>query len=392
MRDRTSWGWEPELTDEERRYRDLARELTATRFAPAADELDRTARYPAEHVTALVESGIAGMLIPEEYGGGGASLTAVCSALEEVAYGCASTCGILAVYVLGVLPILSAGTEEQKAHYLRALARDGEAISFALTERGAGSDAGAIETTATRVADGFHLRGEKWFIGNGGQSRYYVVFARTDPSHRRSTAFMVDVEDDGVVVDEVLEKMGIRGTMTSNLRLDCVVPETAMLGEEGRGMRIALGTLDVGRVTLAGQALGVSRAALDAAVDWSLTREAFGAPIVANQGVSFKLADIATEYVAGRMMMYEAAAAYDRGEDVAILGAMTKLFTSEASHRAVDRAVQVHGGYGLCRPQLVERLYRDQRALEIYEGTSEIQRIVISRALTRDGSQSDRTP
>lgn len=373
--------WEPELDADARRFRDLAAELTSERFGPMAEELDRTGRYPHESVEAIVEEGLAGMFVPPRYGGGGASLQATCAVLEEVGYGCASTAGILAVYVLGAMPLLLGGTEEQKHLYLSALTQRGEALSFALTERGAGSDAAAVETLATRVDDGFHLRGEKWFIGNGGISRYYIVFAKTDPDSRRLTAFVVDREEPGVEIDETLDKMGIRGTMTSNLRLDCVVPASAMLGDEGGGMRLAMGTLDIGRITLAGQALGLARAALESATSWALERKTFGRPIMDYQGVSFPLADMATEYTIGRMLMYEVARLADRDDDIAVLGSMTKLFTSELSGRAVQRAVQIHGGYGFCRPTLVERLYRDQRALEIYEGTSEIQRVVISRAL-----------
>lgn len=378
--------WEPRLDAEAQKWRDIARQATKEHFAPIAAEIDSTGRYPWESVEVLRTTGLAGLYVPKEYGGGGASLTALCSVLEEVAYGCASTCGILAVYLLGAKPLMMAGTPEQKDRYLRGMAERGEGISFGLTERGAGSDAAAITTTAVREGDGYRIRGEKWFIGNGGASAHYVIFAKTRPDAgaRGITAFMVSASDEGVVVDEYLDKMGIRGTRTSNVKLDTWVPESAVLGEEGRGMRIALGTLEIGRLALAGQALGLARAAYDEASRRAVERVAFGRPIVENQGVSFKLADMATEITTGRILMYEAARVFDEGGSVATLAPITKLFTSEACKRVVDNAVQIFGGDGFCRPTPVERFYRDQRAMEIYEGTSEIIRLVLGRAVRQE--------
>jgi alkylation response protein AidB-like acyl-CoA dehydrogenase len=378
--------WEPELGDVEREYRKLAAGLATERFGPLAEELDREQRYPWEHVRVLVESGLAAMFVPEEYGGRGATLTATCAAMEEIAAACASTSAILSVFALGAFPVLMAGTEDQKRRYLGALARDGEATSFALTEQGSGSDAAALTTTGERVEGGWRLRGEKRFIGNGGASRFYVVFARTDPEggSRGISAFIVDrTSDDGVVIDRYEDKMGLRGALTSNLKLDTVVPEDRQLGELGRGLRLALETLNIGRITVSGQAIGIGVAAFRAAAERAAERVAFGAPIIRNQGIGFSLADRATELSAARMMMYEAARRYDAGGDVSILGAMAKLYATEASHRAVDAAVQIFGGDGYCKPFPVERYYRDQRITEIYEGTSEIQRVVIARAIER---------
>jgi alkylation response protein AidB-like acyl-CoA dehydrogenase len=263
----------------------------------------------------------------------------------------------------------------------------GVATSFARSERGAGSDAAAIEASATREGEGsWRLRGEKYWIGNGDASRYYVVFAKTDPTAggRGITAFMVDKEAPGVVIDELCDKMGIRGTQTSNLKLDTVVPDSARIGEVGRALRLALATLNVGRVMVAAQSLGLALAAYREASQRAVARVAFGTPIVAHQGIAFKLADMATEISAARMMLYEAARAYDAGRDIATLGAMAKLYASEVAHRAADAAAQIWGGQGFCKPSVVERLYRDQRILEIYEGTSEIQRLVIARAVRKE--------
>jgi alkylation response protein AidB-like acyl-CoA dehydrogenase len=286
---------------------------------------------------------------------------------------------------LGAFPVLLGGREDQKHKYLGEMAK-GTATSFALSERSTGSDAAAIEATATREGDGWRIKGEKYWIGNGGAARYYVVFAKTDPEAggRGITAFMVDKEASGVTIDELNDKMGIRGTQTSNLKLDTWVANDTMVGEEGRALRLALKTLNVGRIMVSAQSLGLAIAAYQTAAERAVDRHAFGKAIIENQGIGFKLADLATEISAARMMLYEAARAYDAGEDVSNLGAMAKLYTSEVSHKAADVAVQVWGGFGYCKPNLAERLYRDQRILEIYEGTSEIQRLVLARAVRKD--------
>jgi alkylation response protein AidB-like acyl-CoA dehydrogenase len=216
-----------------------------------------------------------------------------------------------------------------------------------------------------------------------------VVFAKTDPAAggRGISAFMVDKDAPGVVIDELCDKMGIRGTQTSNLRLDTVVPDGARVGEVNRALRLAFGTLDVGRVMVAAQSVGLALAAYREASRRAVERQTFGKPIIENQGIGFKLADMATEISAARMMLYEAAKAYDEGRDVATLGAMAKLYASEVAHRAADAAVQIWGGLGFCKPSTVERLYRDQRILEIYEGTSEIQRLVLARAVRKEAEE-----
>ena len=381
--------WEPVLSKGAQQWRTVAERVTREQFAPLVEELDRQQRYPCENVRALIELGLAGLFIPKEYGGQGADLFTTATVVEAIATGCASTAAILCTYQLGAFPILLAGRADQKRRYLADMTK-GVATSFALSERAAGSDAAAIETSATREGDGWRLRGEKYWIGNGGASRYYVVFAKTDPSAggRGISAFMVDKEEPGAVVDELSDKMGIRGTRTSNLKLDIVVPDSARVGELNRALPLAFQTLNVGRVMVAAQSLGLALAAYREAARRAVERRAFGQPIIENQGIGFKLADMAVEISAARMMLYETAKAYDEGRDVATLGAMAKLYASEVAHRAADGAVQVWGGLGYCKPTVAERLYRDQRILEIYEGTSEIQRLVLARAVRKEAEEA----
>jgi alkylation response protein AidB-like acyl-CoA dehydrogenase len=377
--------WQPVLSQEAERWRAAAERLTREHFAPISEKLDRDQRYPWENVRLMVEHNLAGLFIPRQYGGQGASLAATVAVVETIATGCASTAAILCTYQLGAFPILLAGHDDQKQLYLGAMAK-GTATSFALSERGAGSDAAAIEATATREGDGWRLRGEKYWIGNGGASRYYVVFVKTNPAAgaRGISAFMVDKEAPGVVIDELCDKMGLRGTQTSNLKLDTVVPDRARVGEPDGALPLAFATLNVGRIMVAAQSLGLALAAYREAATRAVERRAFGRPIIENQAVGFTLADLAVEISAARMMLYEAAKAYDEGREVAHLGAMAKLFASEVAHRAADGAVQIWGGLGYCKPSTVERLYRDQRVLEIYEGTSEIQRLVLARAVRKE--------
>ncbi len=374
--------WEPELSDEAKQWVAIAEQLSREHFAPLAEELDREQRYPWESVDKLVESGLAGLFVAEEYGGQGASFVTTCAVIEVVSRACASTGAILTAYALGGTPLVLAGTSEQKQRYLGGMAQ-GRAVSFALTEVGAGSDAAGLKTTAFREGDGWRIRGEKIYIGNGGASQHYVVFAITDPDAgaRGITAFMVDKDADGVVIDHLEDKMGIRGTQTSNLKLDTVVTDANMLGELNRGMRLAMLTLDAGRISVAAQSVGVGLSGYDEGSREAARRQTFGAPIIDNQGIAFPLADVATELTAARLLTFEAARTFDNGGDVSVLGAMAKLYASEAAHHAVDVAVQVHGGDGFCKPCRAERLYRDQRILEIYEGTSEIQRLVLGRAI-----------
>lgn len=379
--------WEPELSDEARHWRDVARELAAEHFAPLAPDLDREQRYPWESVQVLVDNGLAGLFVSPEFGGQGARFDTVCAVIEELSRACPSTGAIVTAYALGGTPVVLAGTPEQREKYLGGLAR-GKAISFALTEVGAGSDAARIKTTAVREGDGWRLQGEKIYIGNGGASQYYVVFALTDPDAgtRGISAFMVDKDADGVVIDRFEDKMGLRGTNTSNLKLDTVVGDDAVIGELNRGMGLAMRTLNAGRITVAAQSVGLALAAYDIASAEAVRRQTFGTSIIDNQGISFPLADVATRITTARMLTTTAARTYADGGDVSILGAMAKLDASETAHLAANLAVQIFGGDGYCKPCPAERLYRDQRILEIYEGTSEIQRLVIGRAIKAEAA------
>ncbi|MDQ0381108.1 acyl-CoA dehydrogenase family protein [Amycolatopsis thermophila] len=363
---------EPTLDDEAAHWRDLARTVAAERFAPLAGELDREQRYPGEHIATVVETGLSGMLVPAEYDGRALSMTAITTVIEEISAACASTGALLAARTLGAVPARLAGTEEQRRAVLGALT-DGSAISFALTEEGAGSDAAAIRTRVEADGDAHRPTGEKIYIGNGGVSSRYVVFAKTDPG----------ADAPGVTIDRIEDKMGIRGTRTSNLELDGVrVAAGAVPGEVGRGLKLALQTLDLGRVSVAAQGLGIAHAAYRLAVAEATGRHAFGTPLIDNQGIGFRLADLAVELSAARMLTYEAARAYDAGQPVSVPGSMAKRYTSEVAHRAVDLAVRVFGGAGFRKPCPAERPYRDQRVLEIYEGSSEIQRLVPARTIT----------
>ncbi len=377
--------WNPPLDQNAAKWQALADRLGRERFGPLAEELDLKQRYPWETIQALVENKFTGLFLPRDFGGEGQSLLTTVAAVETLGTYCSSTAAIMCAYQLGAFPILLAGTPAQKNFYLREMTQ-GRATSFALSERIAGSDAAAIEATAVREGDGWRLRGEKYWIGNGGASRYYVVFAKTDPAAggRGISAFMVDKEQPGAVIDELSDKMGIRGTQTSNLKLDLVVPDSARVGEVNHALRLALQTLNVGRIMVAAQSLGLALAAYREASRRAVERKTFGRPIIDNQGIGFMLADMVTEISAARMVLYEAARVYDIGGDVSSLGAMAKLYTSEVAHRAADSAVQIWGGLGYCKPTVAERLYRDQRILEIYEGSSEIQRFVLARAVRKE--------
>ncbi|CAN7320407.1 acyl-CoA dehydrogenase family protein [Variovorax paradoxus] len=377
--------WRMPLDEEATRWQRLAEKLTTENFASLADVIDRDQRYPLEHLGPLLESGISGMFLPKEYGGSGASLVSLVAVVEAIAAGCGSTAAIMAALSLGAFPVLLGGNEDQKQALLGGLARKGEAVNFALSERGAGSDAAAITTTAVREGDGWRIRGEKCWLGNGGHSKHFIVFARTAAADERNniSAFWVPRATEGALVDFYEDKMGIRGTTTTNFKVDVWVPSSSMVGHEGHGLKLALSTLNVGRIVVAAQALGIALCAYREATKFAASRQSFGRAIIEHQGIGFMIADAATQLSAARMMVFEAAKAYDEDRDVSTLGAMAKLFASEASHKICDDAMQILGGRGYVKPSAVERCYRDQRITEIYEGTSEIQRLVIARAVRR---------
>lgn len=376
--------WEPSYSDDALRWSAIATELTMREFAGRAAEIDQNQRYPVENEALLRSSGIASMFLPRSHGGGGASLEAVGAVVEAIAYGCASTSGIVATLQLGAMPVLLAGSEEIKRRYLTFSPNgEGKTISFALSERNAGSDPARMETRAHQDGDDWVIQGEKCWIGNGSNCDAYVVFAQTKSGsgNRGITAFVVDKDTPGLKDDEREDKMGMRGTVNAVVKLDCRVSADQMLAPPGEALKLALKTLNVGRISVAFQSMGLARAAFDAAAHHAVTRETFGKRLIDHQALSFRLANLATRISAGRMLAVEAARAYDNGRDVVTIGAQAKLFCSEAAHEAADMGVQILGGQGYVKPSTVERIYRDQKATEIYEGTSEIQRVVLGRSI-----------
>lgn len=374
--------WEPPLDEEAKRWVAVAEQLNREYFVPLAAEVDRDQRYPWENVEKLVESGISGLMIPTELGGQGASLATGAAVMAELSRGCASTGAIFAIHVMGAASLLAAGTPAQQERYLAEIMR-GRAVSFALTERGAGSDPAAVRARGVREGDGWRLSGEKIFIGNGGASQHYVAFVVTDPDagRRGISAFLTSLDDEGTEVTRYADRMGLRGSQTSNLMMDTWVPEDRLVGELGGGLRIAMSTLNGGRVIIAAQGLGLATAAFEHAATEATRRSTFGRPIIDNQAISFRLADVATRLSAARMLTWEAAHAGPDSPRTRSLASMAKLYATEVAGEAVDLAVQVFGGDGYCKPNPVERLYRDQRISEIYEGTSEIQRLTLGRAI-----------
>lgn len=379
--------WDPPLDDEAKRWVDVTEQLNREHFAPLAAELDRDQRYPWENVEKLVEAGLTSLMIPREYGGQGASLATGVAVMSELTRACASTGAIYAIYALGAGPIVNFGSAAQKEFYLPEI-KAGRAVSFALTERGAGSDPAAIAATGTPEEDGWRLRGEKIFIGNGGASKHYVAFVVTDPEQGRRgiSAFLTSLDDEGTDVTKYADRMGLRGARTSNLELDTHVPADRLVGERGRGLRIALSTLNSGRVIIAAQGLGLATAAFEQAATEATRRRTFGRPIIDNQAISFRLADVATKLSAARMLTWEAANAGADSPRTRNLASMAKLYATEVAGEAVSLAVQVFGGDGYCKPNPVERYFRDQRITEIYEGSSEIQRLSLGRAITEAAS------
>jgi alkylation response protein AidB-like acyl-CoA dehydrogenase len=369
-----------ELTSEQREIQALAREVAAAEIEPHAAEWDREHRFPAELFAKLAELGLMGVCVPEELGGAGADFLSYVLVLEELSRADAGVGVTVAVHTsAATLPIVHYGTDEQKARFVPPLAR-GEAIgAFALTEPGSGSDASALRTRAEPDDEGWRLTGTKQWITNGGAAGIILLFARTEAG---ITAFLVDGKADGLTVAGEAEKLGLHSSSTVDLALDGVrVERGRMLGEEGRGFRIALGTLDGGRIGIAAQAVGIAQAAYDVAREYAREREQFGRPIADFQAIQWKLADMATEIDAARLLVRKAAWLRDRGEPHGEAGAKAKLFASSVARRQTSEAIQVLGGYGYTTEFPVERYYRDAKITEIYEGTSEIQRIVIARSI-----------
>jgi alkylation response protein AidB-like acyl-CoA dehydrogenase len=376
------------LNDEQLMIQAMVREFARKVLAVTAAERDRTKAFPAENLKKMGELGLMGMMVPMEYGGEGADTLGYVAALAEVAYACAATAVVMSVHNSIVCEsILRFGTEDQKQKYLKPLASGRCIGAFALTEPHAGSDPVSQSTTAVRNKKTYIITGSKRFTTTGKNSGLVIVTAKTDEGqrHKGISAFLVEKNTPGLVVGREEEKMGLRASDTTDLIFeDCRVPEENRLGREGDGFKIAMTALDGGRIGIAAQSVGVAQAAFDATVKYVKQREQFGRKISKFQGLRWTIADMATEIEAARQLMYVAAAMKDRGEKFSAQASMAKLFASEMVNRVTAKAIQLHGGYGFTQDYPVERYYRDARVFTIYEGTSEIQRIVISNEILKD--------
>ena len=372
------------LSDEQKALRELARDFAAKEIRAVAAEYDERSQHPADVIAKAHDVGLMNPHVPEELGGPGLSAFEQILIGEELAWGCSGIATSIVANILGSLPVLLAGSDEQKREWVAPLLDEPLLCSFALTEPGAGSDVSAIQTTATRDGDDYVLNGSKMFITNAGQAAWFVVFASTDPAagHRGLSAFVVASDSAGVTVEKHLDKMGQRSTDTSALAFqDVRVPAANRLGEEGEGFKIAMRTLDLTRPGTAAGAVGVARAAFDYAVEYSKTRVQFGQPIAMNQGVNFLVADMATEIEAARLLTWQAAWLIDQGERATLQSSYAKRFTADTAMKVTTDAVQIFGGYGYMKEYPVEKLMRDAKLFQIYEGTSQIQRLVIAREI-----------
>jgi butyryl-CoA dehydrogenase len=375
------------LSEEQELLQRTARDFARGEVLPKAAEIDRDHRHPAELVVRMAELGLLGVAVPEEYGGAGMDNVCYVLAMEEISRACASTGVIMSVNNSLVCdPILRFGTEAQKQAYLVPLASGRKLGCFALSEPEAGSDAAAQKTVARREADGWVIQGTKNWITNGPVADVMVLFAMTDKDkgHRGITAFIVPMDQAGVRCGPPDDKLGIRGSKSCQVFLDDArLGADAVLGEVGQGFKVAMSTLDGGRIGIAAQAIGIARAALEDALDYAVQRQTFGKPIAHHQAIAWKLADMATEIDAARLLALRAAHRKDRGNPYGVDASMAKLFASDVANRAAREAVQVFGGNGYVTEFPVERHLRDAKITEIYEGTSEIQRLVIANHLTK---------
>src|SRR6266700_4526248 len=375
------------ISEDEQALIEAIREIARERVAPRAAEIDRTGEFPWDIKDLLAQQDIFAMPFPNEYGGLGASKQAMVMAIEELSRYCATTGVILAVQQLGSTPILLAGTDEQKRKYLPQLASGEWLAAFGLTEADSGSDAAAMRTTAVRKGDKYILNGSKRFITNGGLAQVNSIFALTDPKigTRGISAFIVEKDFPGFSVGRIEDKMGIKGSQTAELIFtDCEVPAENMLGREGEGFKIAMMTLDRTRIGIGAQALGIAQGALDLAGSYAKQRVQFGKPIAENQAIQFMLADMATKVEASRLLVYNAAEMVDRGEEnFGKYSAMAKMYASDRAMEVTNDAIQILGGYGYMKEYPAERMMRDAKITQIYEGTNQMQRMVIARDLLK---------
>ena len=375
------------LSREQEMTRESVREFAQSVLRPRAAAYDRSREFPRDNWKDCAAMGLAGMMVPEEHGGAGFDCISYVIAIEEVARACASTSVILSVNnSLFCGPVLRFGTDEQKKKYLGPHARGEKLGAYCLTEPGSGSDSAALRTRAVRKGDAYVLSGTKVFVTNGEAADAFLVYATLDPAlkHKGIAAFIVERGYPGFRQGKPERKLGITCSGSVEIVLeDCVVPAANRLGAEGEGFKIAMATLDGGRIGIAAQALGIGQACLDEAIAYSRTREAFGKPIAELQAIQWKLADMATQLEAARLLVYRAGWARDHQERYSLEASMAKLFASEVCNRAAKEALQIHGGYGYINEYTVERLYRDAKITEIYEGTSEIQRLVIAKEVLK---------
>ena len=367
----------------------MVRDFSEREIAPRAEELDRTGEFPAEITRRMARLGLLGLNVPREYGGAGLGEVDKVLAITEVARVCASTAEMFAVQLLVNSILVNYGTEEQKQKYLGMTCREGRLGAFALTEPGAGSDAGGLQTTAVEDGDCYVLNGTKCFISNMGPTEgdYAIVIALTDKAkktHGGMTAFLVERDTPGFTLGKLEDKMGIRGAAVSELIFeDCRVPKSQVLGKAGKGFHIAMSGLDSGRVGIAAQACGEGQAALDAAIEYGKQRAQFGKPLAAKQGLQWYLAEMATKLEAAKLLTLKAADLRDRNQPASMNASMAKFFAAETANEIAAKALQIHGGYGYMKDYAIERIYRDSRILTIYEGTSEVQKIVIAKTLLK---------
>jgi butyryl-CoA dehydrogenase len=375
------YNW-PETDESKKMLIESVRSFAQGEIAPKAKEFDETGHFPTEIVKQLGEMGLMGMMVPEQWGGSGMDTVSYAMAMEEVAAACASTAVIMSVnnsLVCG--PLNYWGNDAQKEKFLKPLARGEKLGCFALSEPGAGSDPAGMKCVAKKVEGGYRIHGTKNWITNGREADICILFATHDPKagHKAISAFIVDTKSEGFKVSKLEDKLGITASSTAQLFFDDVfVPESCLLGKEGQGLKIALHTLDGGRIGIASQALGIARCALDASIKFAQEREQFGAPISKLQAIQFFIADMATRLQGARLLTWSAARNKDLGIKYTREAAMAKLAASEAAMWISTKAIQVHGGYGYTKEYVVERNFRDAKITEIYEGTSEIQRIVIA--------------
>jgi butyryl-CoA dehydrogenase len=376
------------LSEAPRQVRDMARQFAQRELAPTAAERDRAPRFPREAFARMGKLGMLGMTVPTEFGGAGTDHVSYALAVMEIAAADGATSTSFQVHnSLVCLPLLRHGTPDQKERYLRPLARGEQLGAFCLTEPGAGSDAAAITTRAQKIGNKFVLNGAKQFITSGKSADLALVFAVTDPTAGKSgiSAFIVPTRTPGYTVVRVEQTMGQRSSDHCQIAFeDCEVLPEQMLGEEGQGLKIALGNLEDGRIGVAAQSVGMARAAYDAALAYAKERRTFGKPIIAHQAIAFGLADMATSLQAAELMVLHAARLRDAGQPCLKEASMAKLFASEMAEQVCSRAIQIHGGYGYLNDFPVERIYRDVRVCTIYEGTSDIQRLVIGRRLAAE--------